>query len=92
MKQELTLGEVGGYQTIVAGDAITILKDGEVVTRRVVEGLGKFVEKARDLKLGWGRFPDFEVIYFYDKADDNFGYGLNLQDEWCSEWGYAPFE
>ena len=32
-----------------------------------------------------------EVIYLYDRGDDNFGYAVNLQYEDFSEWGYAPF-
>ena len=27
----------------------------------------------------------------YDQGDDNFGYGLNIEAEDCSEWGYAQF-
>ena len=32
------------------------------------------------------------MLYLYDTADGNFGYALNLMADWCSEWGYAPFE
>ncbi len=57
-----------------------------------MEGLGAFVERAKDLRTGWGQFPDgMEVIYLYDRGDDNFGYAVNLQREDFSEWGYAPF-
>lgn len=43
-------------------------------------------------RVGWGTFPDGNrVVYFYDPADDNFGYALNLDAPDCSEWGYAPF-
>jgi hypothetical protein len=42
-------------------------------------------------RCGWAKFPDFEVIYIYDKGDENFGYAINLSDITCSEWGYAPF-
>jgi hypothetical protein len=35
--------------------------------------LGRFVAAARDLKLGWGRFPDgAEVVYLYDAGDGGF--------------------
>ena len=41
--------------------------------------------------VGWARFEDdMEVIYFYDKRD-KFGYALNLDVDYFSEWGYAPF-
>jgi hypothetical protein len=50
------------------------------------------VRAARDLRLGWRRFPDgAEVVYLYDKDDDGFGYALNLACDWSSEWGYSPF-
>ena len=62
------------------------------VARSRVEGLGRLVAAANDLKLGWGQFPDgAEVIFLYDKADACFGYAVNLACDWCSEWGYAPF-
>jgi hypothetical protein len=32
-----------------------------------------------------------DVIYLYDKGDHNFGYAVNVQDPYCSEWGSAPF-
>jgi hypothetical protein len=43
-------------------------------------------------RVGWASFPDdAEVIYVYDRDDDNFGYAFNLTAPNCSEWGYAPF-
>lgn len=42
--------------------------------------------------IGWGQFPDgAEVIYLYDRDDNNFGYAINLDAPDCSEWGYSPF-
>jgi hypothetical protein len=56
-----------------------------------VEGLGQFAAEARNLKLGWGRFPDgAEVVYLYDADDGGYGYAINLACDWCSEWGHAP--
>ena len=56
-------------------------------------GLGRRGGAARPgFRLGWGRFPDgAEVLYLYDRDDDNFGYAVNLTSPTCSEWGYAPF-
>ncbi len=89
---QLVVGEVAGYLVVVNGDTVVVSRDGKLVTRQSVTGLGKFVKQAKDLKLGWGRFEDeFEVVYLYDTGDEHFGYGVNLSDEWCSEWGYAPF-
>jgi hypothetical protein len=31
------------------------------------------------------------VLFLYDRADDCFGYALNLDWPDGSEWGYAPF-
>jgi hypothetical protein len=85
-------GTINGYRVLVLGDVVTIERGGAEVARRRVDGLGRFVGAARDLKLGWGQFPDdAEVIYLYDAGDGGFGYALNLGCGWCSEWGYAPF-
>ena len=87
-----TGSSVGGYDVFLAGDTVTVLDDEGIVTRQTVAGLGAFIDHAKALRTGWGRFPDgMEVLYVYDKADDNFGYAVNLQDEHGSEWGYAPF-
>ena len=87
-----TGGHIAGYDVFLHGDTVTVLDDDGVVTRRTVEGLGAFVERAKDLRTGWGQFPDgMEVIYLYDRGDDNFGYAVNLAREDFSEWGYAPF-
>jgi hypothetical protein len=85
-------GTVNGYAVLAIGDAVAVERDGVQIARTRVEGLGRFVAAARDLRLGWGRFPDdAEVIFLYDKGDGGFGYALNLACDWCSEWGYAPF-
>jgi hypothetical protein len=85
-------GMINDYGVLVVNDVVVIERDGAVVARRRVEGLGRFVAAARDLRLGWGRFPDgAEVVYLYDKGDGGFGYALNLACDWSSEWGYAPF-
>ena len=87
-----TGSHIAGYDVFLTGDTVTVLNDDGIVTRRTVKGLGAFVDRATDLRTGWGEFPDgMEVIYLYDRGDDNFGYAVNLQAEDCSEWGYAPF-
>ena len=87
-----TGSHIAGYDVFLAGDTVSVLDDEGVVTRQTVAGLGNFVAKARQLRTGWGQFPDgMEVIYLYDLGDDNFGYAVNLQAADCSEWGYAPF-
>lgn len=65
--------------------------DGGAEELYTIDGLKSFVEKAKDLRIGWAQFPDFEVIYIYDRDDNYFGYGLNITDDTLSEWGYAPF-
>jgi len=84
---------IHGYDVLLDGDNIIVLKGKKMQCARKIPGLGGFIEKAKDLKMGWGQFEHDgdEVIYIYDKADDGFGYGLNLDDHGCSEWGYSPF-
>ena len=85
-------GTINGYGVLVVGDEVLVERDGAEVARRRVEGLGRFVVAARDLRLGWGAFPDgAEVIYLYDAGDGGFGYALNISWADGSEWGYAPF-
>ena len=74
-------------------DLITVLvqKDGQDITNQQITRLKSFLRKAKALRIGWAKQPDDEVIYIYDKADENFGYAVNLNDPNCSEWGYAPF-
>jgi hypothetical protein len=85
-------GTVNGYGVLVLGDVVIVERGGAEVARERVDGLGRFATEARDLKLGWGQFPDgAEVIYLYDKGDDGFGYALNLDWPDGSEWGYSPF-
>ena len=85
-------GHIGGYDVFLHGDTVTVLDDEGIVTRQTVAGLGAFIARAKALRTGWGQFPDgMEVIYLYDRGDDQFGYAVNLQHEDLSEWGYAPF-
>jgi hypothetical protein len=84
-------GTVNGYGVPVRGDVVVVRRGAAEVARSRWEGLGRFVAEARDLKLGWGQFPDNAgVIFLYDKGDNCFGYALNLACDWCGEWGYVP--
>jgi hypothetical protein len=72
-------GTINGYGVLVLGDVVVIERDRAEIARSRVEGLGRFVAAAPDLRLGWGQFPDdAEVIFLYDKGDGCFGYALNL--------------
>jgi hypothetical protein len=85
-------GHIHGYDLFLHGDTVTVLDDEGIVTKQTVPGLGAFVQRAKEFRLGWGQFPDgMAVLYLYDRGDDNFGYAVNLQREDFSEWGYAPF-
>ena len=64
---------------------VLVLKDGQNITKQHVRKLKSFVERAKALRLGWAKLPDDEVIYIYDKADENFEYAVNLSDPNCSE-------
>ena len=88
-------GRIAGYDVLLTGDTITVADGAGTVVRHTVPShgtpFGELVERP-GFALGWGRFPDgAEVLYFYDRDDDNFGYVLNLADPGLSEWGYAPF-
>lgn len=85
-------GQINGYDLVTLGNLLQVKRGGAVLVVQVIVGLAAFVARARDLRLGWGEFPDFEVIYLYDHADGNYGYAVNLKVEAYSEWGYAPFE
>lgn len=83
--------QIAGYDVIVVGDHVFVSENSRPVAATEVKGLGEFMGKAGDLRVGWGQFDDFEVIYLYDRRDHNFGYAVNLQIDYFSEWGYAPF-
>ncbi len=94
MERGFFTGIIKEYFVIVGtSDTVSVFADHmQPRARERVEGLNDFIRKAKELRLGWGRFPDGdEVIYLYDKADDNFGYAVNMDAPQCSEWGYAPF-
>lgn len=92
MRQKLIFGKVNGFNVLLSGDCVSVsFKDKTLVKSRHVENLAKFLEKAKQLKLGWAKTADFNIIYIYDKKDDNFGYAVNLEAQDLSEWGYAPF-
>jgi hypothetical protein len=94
MPHEARYGVIHGYRLWVLLDdnRIIVTQMGKLIADEQVKGIAAFVRQAKDLRLGWGQFPDGnEVIYLYDKGDENFGYATNLQAPQCSEWGYAPF-
>lgn len=90
--QSILTSEIAGYLVIVVGDTVRVLKNDRLITRQMVEGLEEFIQQIKDLRTSWTAFPDFEVIYLYDRNDENFGYAVNLADSHLSEWGYTPFE
>ena len=90
------VGHVAGWMVEVIGDGIRAYRDDDFLGATTepwttVDGLGRHIGRATDLKIGWARLPDFEVIYVYDRADGCFGYALNVTAGDLSEWGYAPF-
>lgn len=87
-------GHVAGYDVLIHGETVTVTRDGALVTRQTVPTYGTRLSELSTrpgFALGWGRFPDdAEVIYCYDRSDNNFGYAVNLSWPDGSEWGYAP--
>ena len=91
--KKLIFGKVKGFNILLSGDCVSVsFKEKTLVKSQRVENLSKFLKKAKDLKLGWAKTEDFNIIYIYDKKDDNFGYAVNLEARDLSEWGYAPFK
>ena len=84
-------GHIAGFDVLINGDTVIVSTPEAILAKRTIPGMAKFFKAAKAFRLGWARTDDFNIIYLYDKADDDFGYGLNLEAEDCSEWGYAPF-
>ena len=95
--RELRIATVNNYAVMLIIEpnedlaTVYVQKGTTFITQQKITKLKSFLQKAKDLRFGWAKLPDDEVIYLYDKADENFGYAVNLYDPHCSEWGYAPF-
>jgi hypothetical protein len=90
---------IADYQITIVGDRVTVAyrdddtdRADEVVTTQVVRHLGRFVEGSHALRVALAQFPNFEVVYLFDLAQDGYGYAVNLQAPPFSEWGTAPAE
>lgn len=87
------VAEIADYAITIVGDSVTVTYRGaELVTTQEVKHLAQFVERARRLRVALAQFPDFEVVYLFDLAQDGYGYAVNLQVPPFSEWGYAPIQ
>ena len=91
------VAEIADYAVTIVGDTVTVAyrdgdaeRAGELVTIQRVPNLARFVERARELRVVLAQFPDFEVVYLFDLAQDSYGYTVNLQVPSFSEWGTAP--
>lgn len=91
----LRVGRINGYSVIIGADRIAVTTpDGWGMTHSVPNYGTRIGDLAArpGFRTGWARFPDdAEVLYFYDRDDDGFGYALNVTNPDCSEWGYSPF-
>lgn len=83
---------IASYEIVIVGDTVSVSVPGEQrhVTTQQVAQLARFVRAARDLRVMLAAFPDFEVVYVFDLAQQGYGYAVNLQVPSFSEWGYAP--
>lgn len=93
-------GTIGDYEFVVIGDVFTVWRvDGspirsgvERITHEIPSWQAWVGKRVRQISVGWGKFPDdAECLYLYDKKDGYFGYAINLDCDWCSEYGTAPF-
>ena len=84
------MSEIAGYEVVSLEDHVAVFRENRCVAKKTVKGLAKFAT-GRDMKTGWGRTEDFNIIYLYDKAD-GFGYAINIEAPELSEWGAVPFE
>ncbi|HEU0114800.1 MAG TPA: hypothetical protein VFQ80_08985 [Thermomicrobiales bacterium] len=91
----LRVGHINGYSVLIGSDRIAVATPNGWGMTHPVPNYGTSIGElsARPgFKIGWAVFPDdAEVLYFYDRDDDGFGYALNVTNPDCSEWGYAPF-
>ena len=75
------------YRVILENNMITVIEGESVKTKERVEGLSKWLEQTNELKIGWKKIQDFEVIHIYDHEDNDYGYAVNLKHTDLSEWG-----
>jgi hypothetical protein len=76
-------GHIRDYDGFLANDVVTVINEQVIMTKQFIRGLSDFANKAKELKLGWGMLPDFEVNSFYDKGDSNFGYSVKGRIDLC---------
>jgi hypothetical protein len=91
------VAEIADYAITIVGDSVTVAyrdgdqeRAGQLVTTQRVTNLARFVERARELRVALAEFPDFEMVYLFDLAQEGYGYDVNIQVPPFSEWGYAP--
>lgn len=88
-------GHIGAYWVCIVNDDIYARhEDRPAVTHTATNygtSLGELSQRP-SFRTGWAQMPSGdEILYFYDRDDDCFGYAWNVTDPQLSEWGYAPF-
>jgi hypothetical protein len=86
-------GHIADYDVLIVGNKVAVLNEEGLVTDVEVpspESFAKIVASPK-LMLGYAKVEDMEIIYIYDKAQDNFGYAINLDVDYFSEYGFSPF-
>ncbi len=93
------VAEIADYAITIVWETVIVAyrdgdveRSGELVTTQRVTGLARFVGRARELRVALAQFPDFEVVYLFDLAQNGYGYAVNIQVPPFSEWGTAPAE
>lgn len=88
-------GRIGQYWVCIVGHDIYAAHDAQPAVTHTAPNFGTSLGELAQrpgFRTGWALMPGGEeILYFYDRDDDNFGYALNVTVPHLSEWGYAPF-
>lgn len=86
-------GFVNGYEVLVQGDTVYVLKGATIVTEQRARGIEAFLANVKDLRMGLEQLEDgVEAIYLCDKGAENYGYIVNLRIPSCSAWRHVPIK
>ena len=95
IKLQANVGCIGAYWVCVFGNDLYAKHAERPAVTHTATNYGTSVGELSHrpgFRTGWAQMPGGEeILYFYDRDDDCFGYAWNVTDPQLSEWGYAPF-